>query len=100
MDNPDSDEEDFKELKVVNTDEDGIGSDVEEDQSDNQKSNYGNDDDEDKFLRIIYVIYVHEVGLVVTLFYLLFRTQHLIDRRSYQQKWHGMEIFDFGYCKC
>ena len=100
LDHTDSDEEDFGRVEYRNTDKVGIGSDVEEDQSNDQISDHGNNNDEGKFLRIIYVIYMHEVVLVVTLFYLLFRTQQLIDRRSYQQTWHGMEISEFGNCKC
>ena len=100
LDDIDSNEKDFEVRNIVNTDEDdAIGSDMEEDQSEDQIFDHGNDDDHGKLLRITFIIYMHEVILVVTLFYLLFRTQQLIDRRSYQQRWHGMKISELGNCK-
>ena len=100
LDDIDRIEEDFEELNIITTDKDNaIGSDMEEDQLEDQISDHGNEDDQGKSLGITFIIYMHEVILVVTLFYLLFRTQQLIDRRSYQLRWHGTEISELGNCK-
>ena len=57
-DDIDSDGEDFEELNIVNTNEDDvIDSDMTEDQSENQLLNHCGDDDKDKLLQIIFVIY-------------------------------------------
>ena len=45
---------------------------MEEDQSKNQMSDHGNDDDQGKLLQITFIIYMHKVILVVPLFNLLF----------------------------
>ena len=65
---------------------------MEKEQSEDHIFDHGNENDQGKLLRITFIIYMHEVILVVTLFYLLFRTQQLIDRCSYQHRWHDMEI--------
>ena len=81
LDDIDSDEEDFEELNIVNTDKyDASASNMEEAQSEDQISEHDNYDDQGKLLRITFIIYMHEVILVVILFYLLFRSQQLIER--------------------
>ena len=59
LDDIDSDEEDFEELNIVNTDkDDALASNMEEDQSEDQISDHGNYGDQGKLLRITLIIYI------------------------------------------
>ena len=82
LDDIDSNQKDFEELNIVNTDEDdAIATDMEKDQSEDQILDHGNDDDQGKLLPITFIIYMRKVILAVTLFYLLFRTQQLLEHK-------------------
>ena len=71
LDDLDSDEEDFEELNIANTDADNaLGGYMEEDQSEDQISDHDNNDDQGKLLQITFTIYMRVLILHFSICYL------------------------------